>query len=307
MDVSIIIVNYNTKEQTKQCINSIIERTKGVTYEIILVDNNSTDGSVELFTADNRVIFIKSNKNLGFGKANNLAFSKTSGKYILLLNSDTLLLNDAITIFYDKMEHAENNIACIGAYLLDKECNPNQSYARFLTTKRLLVLALKSYINRNKCKRKKELWGEHRDWMQVEMIIGADLFIKRTVIKELGLFDNSFFMYHEENDMQRRYSVHGYKMALVLGPQIIHYEQLSSSKFTLMSKKIMSENGMFNYMRIWTSYIEFSIFKFLYILLKIPIIFDKRYSMKDIYLYFKFLYNVKYKRINEEKKNFEYR
>ena len=82
MDVSIIIVNYNTKALTQGCINSIFEKTEDVSIEVILVDNNSTDGSVELFSADSRIIFITLSENVGFGKANNAGLKKAKGKFL---------------------------------------------------------------------------------------------------------------------------------------------------------------------------------------------------------------------------------
>ena len=296
MDVSIIIVNYNTKSVTKKCIESIISHTKGVEYEIILVDNDSKDGSVELFANDERIHFISSNENLGFGKANNLGYKTARGKYIFLLNSDTILLNDAVSIFFTKMEESSNDIACIGAFLLDKDLHPNQSFGRFLTMKRVLKMSTDSYLKKFKItKYDKSYWGKHEDWQEVEMVIGADIFIKRNIIEKFGLFDESFFMYHEENDMQRRYHEHGYKMALVKGPQIIHLEQVSSSKFTLMNKKIMSETGLFNYMRIWLTKTQFYILKMIYIILKFPIFLDRRYTLKDACKYYCFLLELKYK------------
>ncbi|ADY36303.1 glycosyl transferase family 2 [Phocaeicola salanitronis DSM 18170] len=296
MDVSVIIVNYNTKSITNECIKSVISQTKDVSYEIILVDNNSQDGSIDYFSNDKRICFIKSNRNIGFGRANNLALKRAKGKYIFLLNSDTILLNDAISIFYEKMEKASKNIACIGAYLLDKNFCPNQSYGEFLTVRRILKMALNSYSKKFHQKNKQTYWGKHYDWMEVEMVIGADLFIRKEVIDKLGMFDETFFMYHEENDMQRRFNKSGYKMALILGPQIIHLEQASSSTFTLIDKKIMSEKGMFNYMRNWTSQCGFYFLKTIYIILKLPMLFDKRYSLYDVYRYLKFLINIDYKR-----------
>ena len=98
MDVS-VIVNYNTKALTKSCIESIFSETCGIEFEVILVDNASSDGSKELFQIDERIIFIESNVNLGFGKANNLGYKYATGKYIFLLNSDTLLKNNAIKLY----------------------------------------------------------------------------------------------------------------------------------------------------------------------------------------------------------------
>ena len=113
MDVSVIIVNYNTKKLTKNCIDSIFQNTKDVKFEVILVDNASTDGSKEFFEQDNRIKYIYSTTNLGFGKANNLGYKEASGKYLFLLNSDTLLLNNAIDLFYVIAEKDTNkNIGC---------------------------------------------------------------------------------------------------------------------------------------------------------------------------------------------------
>ena len=132
MDVSIIIVNFNTKDITQKCIESIFQHTSDITFEIILVDNASSDGSVELFQKDNRINLVKSDANLGFGRANNLGFQYATGKYIFLLNSDTLLKNNAVKLFYDtaEKEHCKN-IACWGTMLKDKNGNIGVSYGNF--------------------------------------------------------------------------------------------------------------------------------------------------------------------------------
>ena len=289
MDVSVIIVNYNTKDTTKQCVDSIIAKTHGVNYEIILVDNASVDGSTELFSKDERIVFIGSNENLGFGKANNLGFSRAKGKYIFLLNSDTILVNDAIAIFFEKMKFAGKDVACLGTYLYDCNMKPNQSFGRYLTIRRCIKGCLATYTNKLFAKSSVEMWGSHKDYMDVEMIIGADLFIKRDVIEKYGMFNPLFFMYHEENDMQRRYAVNGYKNQLIKGPKIIHLEKVSSSTMSSMKKKIMGETGMFTYMKIWNNAISFFIFKYIFLILKFPIIFDKKYSLKEKVNYLEFI------------------
>ena len=101
MDVSVIIVNYNTLGLTSDCIESIIAQTSTVEYEIILVDNASTDGSKEVFAQDKRIKYIYSDRNLGFGRANNLGIREAKGRYLFFLNSDTILLNNAVKLFFD--------------------------------------------------------------------------------------------------------------------------------------------------------------------------------------------------------------
>ncbi|MGN0729950.1 glycosyltransferase [Treponema sp.] len=101
LDVSIIIVNYNTLELTKNCLKSIFEQTNGILFEVIVSDNGSTDGSIEMIKSEfPQVILIENNANLGFGAANNRGLKIEKGKYIFYLNSDTVLLNKAVKIFF---------------------------------------------------------------------------------------------------------------------------------------------------------------------------------------------------------------
>ena len=138
IDVSVIIVNYNTKTLTKECVDSVYAQTNGVTFEVILVDNASTDGSTDMFEEDQRIVFVESKVNLGFGKANNLGYRYAKGKYIFFLNSDTLLLNNAIGLFSHKMETASNSIGCMGCLLQDASSKKTHSFADFPSVGNLL-------------------------------------------------------------------------------------------------------------------------------------------------------------------------
>lgn len=131
MDVSVIIVNYNTLALTMQCVDSIYQMTNGVKFEIIIVDNASTDGSKEIFKKDSRVIFIEAEKNLGFGKANNLGVQKSSGNYLFFLNSDTILLNNAILHFFEFCESFKSKIGGVGCLLENDKGIYIHSYANF--------------------------------------------------------------------------------------------------------------------------------------------------------------------------------
>lgn len=233
MDVSVIIVNYNTKELTKNCIDSVFARTSGVSFEVILVDNASTDGSVELFEKDDRIQFIESEKNLGFGKANNLGYQYSNGKYVFLLNSDTLLLNNAIKMFYDKMESIDGSIGCMGCLLEDADRQFTHSYADFPKVSNLIYSLVSPIFRFLGCKKweldnpKRRTDGNHQSFFQVDYITGADLFIRRHVIEECGLFDPDFFMYYEDSEMQHRYFKKGYKSYIYVAPKIMHLEGCS--------------------------------------------------------------------------------
>ena len=133
MDVSIIIVNYNTCELTKQCIDSIFEKIDGVSFEVIVVDNDSKDDSIKVLSQDSRITFVASDANLGFGKANNLGVEHSLGKYIFFLNSDTLLVNNAVKLFFDFMEQHQINksVGAIGCLLMDNKLRRIHSFADF--------------------------------------------------------------------------------------------------------------------------------------------------------------------------------
>ena len=263
MDVSVIIVNYNTKNVTLNCINSIFSETKNIDFEVIVVDNNSNDGSKELFILDKRIKFIESNKNLGFGKANNLGYIEAKGKYIFLLNSDTILLNNAIKIFYDTFEKMPKDVACLGAVLKASDgVSDNNSFSEFPSIKSTLVFLGNLYFR----KEKKKMTSD-RFPFEVDYIIGADLFIRRSVIEKYGLFDPDFFMYYEESEMQYRYHKNGYKSIIIDQPKIIHLEGVStngSGKRLTGKKAVMFYSSMLIYMGKKYSGLKYFFFRILF-------------------------------------------
>lgn len=229
MDVSVILVNYNTIDLTKDCIESIFEKTHGISFEIILVDNDSHDGSQKHFSEDKRITFIESDGNIGFGRANNLGVKKATGKYIFFLNTDTLLVNNAIKCFFDYCEnHATDKIGGIGCLLQDKEGNTIHSFAKFPTLTRNLrdFLVAPIYKKIGKTYQRYDTTDDDltKDSFRVDYVTGADLFVSRKVIDECGGFDPDFFMYFEETEMQHRWSRAGYPSTIIKTPKIIHLE-----------------------------------------------------------------------------------
>ena len=291
MDVSIIIVNYNTLNTTKDCLDSIQNKTKDIEYEIILVDNASTDGSIEFFQKFNNLTFIKSDTNLGFGRANNLGLKKASGKYIFLLNSDTILLNNAIKLFYNAMEAMPDNIACLGTKLLAQDgITENNSYGTFPSIKSISNALLNIYFPFTKS----QLRVSNKDIFEVDYIIGADLFIKKKVIDELGLFDPDFFMYFEESNMQLRYHNAGYRNIIISTPKIVHLENASdkgTKKFSFLSRKRYFES-MFIYMKKRYSTFKYLSFRMLCIAY-LPIFFVSSFTIKEKTGFIKLFFKIK--------------
>lgn len=219
MDVSVIIINYNTKQMTSECIDSVIEKTNGIKYEIILVDNASTDGSKEFFEHDKRVKYIYSTENKGFGAGNNLGVKHAMGKYIFLLNSDTLLKNNAIKMLFDFSESQSSPCVC-GAWLVDRKNNPNCSHVSFPREK-YTQFFLSIFA------KKKDL---PVDTLQnVDVVCGADMFLSKSIFNEENGFDEFFFLNGEEVELQYRFMKKGYERFLVPGPKIIHFAGASSN------------------------------------------------------------------------------
>lgn len=257
-----IIVNYNTLQMTQECIESIFEKTKGVDYEIILVDNASTDGSKEFFECSKDIVYIYSDSNLGFGKANNLGFTKASGKYIFLLNSDTILMNNAIKMFFNYMEDAMMNIACCGCFLRNSKNEIIHSYGRFHTFwNSISEWCFQPYLRHFGIDLHKYDYPiKKTNYCEVEFITGAAVFLRKEVADKYGLFDPDFFMYYEDAEMAKRYNVHNYKSILLDGPRIVHLVGRSYKRSNYI-KQIMIMRSLFVYEKKYMSKMEFALFK----------------------------------------------
>ncbi len=255
MDVSIIIVNYNTWELTLSCIDSVFWHTRNLNFEVIVVDNASTDGSKNYFEKDPRIIYIYNEENLGFGKANNVGLDKARGKYLFLLNSDTLLQENSILVLYQFMEkHASRySIGACGCQLINQEKKVIHSYGFFPSIKDILfdtMNILKSIFRLSKQTREKYQFNSD-GFQLVDYITGADLFIRKDVIdNELEyLFDPKFFMYYEETDLQLRMSELGFRRGIIDNTQIIHMEGSS----VVMSGRSQPKNCFMQYQFILLS------------------------------------------------------
>lgn len=255
MDVSIIIVTYNTRQMTAECIDSIYQKTSGVDFEIILVDNASSDGSKEFFEKDERVKYIYSQENLGFGKANNKGAEVAQGKYLFLLNSDTLLENNAVKLFFDYMEKSEPCVACCGCLLVDKNHERIHSFGSFHTLTNSIVercwpldrfrlfLMLGKFPKYDNPK-----YETSQEAFDVPFATGAALFVKKEISDRLGLFDPDYFMYSEDMDLQHRYFESGYKSVIIRSPRIVHLFG-QSSKSGSVKKLEMMIKSLFLYMK----------------------------------------------------------
>lgn len=274
MDVSVIIVNYNTQQLTQQCLDSIFAKTSELEFEVILVDNGSTDGSRELFSTDERITYIYSEENLGFGKANNLGAQNAQGKYLFFLNSDTYLVNNAIYLLWMQMEEASQDmssgmVACAGCMLTDEDGQVIHSYAKFPTMcesfrKDILhpILWKLRVIPQIHTTSNYAVNEAEESYFDVDYVTGADLMVRKEVADHVGLFDPDFFMYFEETEMQHRYMKAGFRRIICHTPQIVHLEGKSGGKSSPEKSTIVLKSEMLYYKKTSSSsvYYVFSFF-----------------------------------------------
>lgn len=292
--VSIILVNYNTRQLTDDCIKSIIDNTKTTDYEIILVDNASTDGSKEFFQKDSRLSkYIWLDENVGFGRANNEGIIIAKGEYLFLLNTDTILLNDAIDCFLRAAASLSTNCFMMGGWLVDRNGQDTASFGEFNTINAELKRALQVYSFRIFRKEESRSNNKSNLFTPVDLVIGADMFLTRSVVDMVGVFDPAFFMYCEEMDWQYRMSKVGIPRYIINTPKIVHLvggSQGVSDKHKNMNRTIRITKSMFIYFRKYNKGVVLLLFKFLYFILRLmPIMFVKDYSASEKLAYYKIL------------------
>lgn len=231
MDVSVIIVNYNTTVLTEQCVASIVHFTKEVSYEIIVVDNASPDRSIENITQKfPQVQLLKSPVNAGFGGANNVGIRMSKGEFVFLLNSDTQLVSNAIASFLTFMRTPANgNVAVCGGELYTGTAKRTASFGNFPGWLFAVSSAGLLYLYRSYYRRHLDPGVENYDdrIKPVPFVSGADMFIRKKVLDETGLFDEDFFLYFEETELSYRIHKKGYQSVIIPSVRIIHHEGAS--------------------------------------------------------------------------------
>lgn len=256
--VSVILVNFNTAKLTLNAIQSIYDYTNNINIEIIVVDNNSNDNSVELIKNKFPLVsIIRNKKNIGFGRANNKGMEMAKGKYYFLLNTDTYLLNNAIEILYKFMENPlNNNVAVVGGKLVKPDGSYCVSDARFPNFKLfvkgsfLKYFFKKSYYNNEYYI---PIKSDESNPYETDYVSGADFFIRKEIVDLVGGFDKRFFLYAEEAELSFRIKkiIPNVTCMINQSAKIVHISQGSQSDLLInKKKKIRFIKGRSIYFRI---------------------------------------------------------
>ena len=228
IDISIIIVSFNTKELTLACLKSNNKYLSGkITFEVIVVDNNSIDGSqqvIEAFAGENdNLSFIETGFNFGFAKANNAGICVASGRQILLLNSDTYLIDDSILRAMQYLDEQHDVFGC-GCTLLNADLTVGISYGMF---PEFLTVLREIFGGR---------FGKYRAMKpqspgciyDIDLPCGAFFLIKKELLEKTGYLDEQFFMYSEEPDLAKRAKKLGYRTVYFGPTRLVHLGGQSS-------------------------------------------------------------------------------
>ncbi len=230
--LSTIIVSYNTKDLLKECLSSVVAAIENLEAEIIVVDNDSTDGTVEMLEGQvqNEIKILRNKENLGFARANNIGIQNSSGKYILLLNSDTIVEKNTIAEMVKYMEqNPKIGVATCRVELpdnsLDPACHrgfptPWASMTYFLGLERLFPMS--------------KIFGQYHlgflpmgEPHEIDSPSGAFYLVRREVIDRVGMLDEDYFMYGEDLDWSFRIKQAGWKIMYYPFVKITHFKKRS--------------------------------------------------------------------------------
>ena len=247
MDISFIIVNWNTRDLLRGCLDSIAITVKIPTYEIIVVDNASSDGSTDMLAREYPSVQVIANaENRGFGAANNQAFAVMKGRYALLINTDAVLTEGAVEKLW-RFAEAHPRAAIVCGQLLNADGSKQNSIAAFPTLLSLcLNMSLLEYLFPGRYPSKRY---EHREPLEVESAIGACMMVRGQALKEVSFFDERYFFFFEETDLAYAMKRAGWAVYQVPDAHIYHFQGQSIGHNT--QSRIEFYRSRYQFLRKW--------------------------------------------------------
>ncbi len=237
IDVSAIIVNWNTRDLLRQCLESVYRHTLEITFEVWVVDNGSSDGSAEMVAQQfSQVRLIRNQENVGFSKANNQALRQASARYLLLLNSDTALRDNAIAQMVAFLD-AHSTVGIAGTRLLNSDGSWQASFDDF---PRMPLDMLRDKISPSRRMRWKSRMTRHdvTTNFAVDYLIGAVFMIRRETMVQIGLLNEDFFMYAEDIDWCYRSARAGWATYYLGELAVYHHNRGSSQKSPEQARRL---------------------------------------------------------------------
>jgi GT2 family glycosyltransferase len=240
-DLSIIIVSWNTSDVLRQCLASVFAHTRDLAYEVFVVDNASSDNSADMVAREfPSVCLLKNSENLGFATANNQALLKAAGRYLLLLNSDTAIVDNAFGAMIRFLD-AHPTVGLAGPQLLNPD--GTRQYSCDCFPRRPLTLLRDKFLDRCRPHNRLTRAGKMRAWdyarhFSVDTLIGAVLLIRRETFARIGLLDEQFFMYAEDLDWCYRSAQAGWQNYYLGEVRVYHHNRGSSEKTAAQAQQL---------------------------------------------------------------------
>ena len=271
-ELSIIIVSWNVADHLRRCLLSI-KKFALVSHEVIIVDNNSSDNSQEMVKNDfPEYLLIANQKNVGFAAANNQALSRAEGKWLLVLNPDTVLFKETIQ---NCLLYLKNNlpVGVLGCKILNPDLSVQPSCRRLpdLLSQALILLKIHNFYPSLKPIRKYLMKDfNYQETREVDQVMGAFLMTKREVIEKVGFFDPNFFVWFEEVDFCKRVKQIGYKVMFFHKAKIIHQKGESFKQLMALKAQMNFNKSLAYYFKknqsSWSYYIILALFPLSYLL-----------------------------------------
>jgi GT2 family glycosyltransferase len=239
LDVSIIIVNWNTCDILKGCLNSLFQQTRTITFQVIVIDNASSDHSVEMIQQEfPQAILISNSVNRGFAAANNQGMRIATGRYVLLLNPDTIILDGAIqksVEFTDK--HPDIGVTGCQVWLNENEIQQTCfSFPTFWNALAQETGLLRIFPHSRIVGRAYYGWWDRKSQMDVDVVSGMFMLVRQEAIQKVGIMDEAYFVYAEETDWCFRFHKAGWRCVFTPAARIVHLDGGSKSTALIKNK-----------------------------------------------------------------------
>lgn len=276
IDVSVIIVSWNTRDILRDCLESVYTQTRDRSFEVIVIDNASADGSPEMIKRDfPQVRLIENADNRGFAAGNNQGVEVATGRYVLLLNSDTIVLDGAIdktVAFADRHLRA----AVVGCRVLNRDMTWQPSCFMFPSALNLAISALclnKLLSHSRLFGRERMTWWDGKDTRVVDVVTGCFMLVRREALQQVGVLDESYFMYGEETDWCYRFRNAEWTVLFFSTAQIVHLGGASSAKLKGPMRLQLGASTLLFIRKHGTvlSYMLSCVFVSLFFLLRLPV------------------------------------
>jgi hypothetical protein len=264
LQLSISIVNTNNCNLLRDCLNSIYQNTNQINFEIIVVDNASDDGSVEMLQQEfPSVRVVVNSSRQGYGYSHNRGILLAKGEFVLVFNEDMIVLPNALDKMLERIQK-DLMIGALGCKLLNPDGSLQHSCFKFrsLGQEVFETFLPRSIIFPNSKRRGKMYFWDHNEEREVDIVMGCCMLIPSRVLDEVGLFDTQFFVYSEEDDLCKRIKKQGYKVVFTPEAQIIHIGGQTSKGMSLRMSLVMTESKL-KYLRKHHGKLAGSLFKVL--------------------------------------------